>query len=105
MTTTPKRIGVAANEPKGSDWQQDRQPVNKPTSGSAQPHSRAHRRSGLSRSEERHRLTRPAAQRLAARIAEYWQAQGHKVRCWIEPIDGTNEWAVRSTLVLSGRRP
>ena len=71
----------------------------------AQERKRIHRSGGLSRSEERHRLTRTAALRLAESIRRYWQAQGHNVRCWIEPIDGTTEWAVRSTLALSAGEP
>jgi hypothetical protein len=65
-----------------------------------------HRRKGItSRREERHRLTKPRAEREASRIREYWKSQGLQVGVWIEPIylDEVREWVVRSS--VTPRRP
>lgn len=68
---------------------------------------RVHRRQGVARHrEERHRLTRARAERQAERIRAYWEAEGQRVRVWIEPLeDSSTEWVVRSTLELRVKRP
>lgn len=68
---------------------------------------RVHRRAGDDRRDERYRLTRPAAERLAERIVAYWAERGIEVRAWVERIDARDraDFVVRSTLTLRASPP
>jgi hypothetical protein len=68
---------------------------------------RAHRKSGLNRKEERHRLSRPKAEALAGKIRQFWEAKGFRLKVWVEPIDDARipEYAVRSTLIFRSGPP
>lgn len=50
---------------------------------------------------------RSEAQKLAARIAYYWQSRGwYKVRVWVEPVvEFPGNWQVRSNLKLCVTSP